>query len=242
METPTGASPPGEQGYEFTPAQNKVIRSTGSRVRIWGVFSLIGGGLTVLGAVALFFTGEAAGVVVGIIWGVLALIPIFIGLNFFRAGRALGAVVGTEGSDIDHLMGAIQNLGTAFLIQVVAAVLWVSLGILAAIAIPRFASTREQAYAAALRSDLRNLATQEEIFYSDMLRYTADLNSLAYIASAGVTIRVEAGEQAWAAVASHAALSDDEVCGFHFGQGVGLDLLEEAGLSDLASGAIVCTF
>ena len=53
----------------------------------------------------------------------------------------LGAVVETEGSDIDHLMGALQNLGTAFLIQVVCAAVWIRVvivGIVAAIAIPRF--------------------------------------------------------------------------------------------------------
>ena len=76
-----------------------------------GVFSLIGGGLTVLIGVFLLFTGEAAGVVVGIICGLLALIIMYFGLNLVRAGRARGAVAGTEGSDIDHLMGAIQNLG-----------------------------------------------------------------------------------------------------------------------------------
>jgi hypothetical protein len=50
-------------------------------------------------------------------------------------------VVETEGSDIDHLMGALQNLGTAFLIQVVCAVVWIGViivGIVAAIAIPQF--------------------------------------------------------------------------------------------------------
>lgn len=141
MDTPIGASTTDGNGYEFTPAQNKVVQSTGSRVKIWGVFSLISGGLTVLGAVALFFTGEVAGIVAGIIYGLIALIPIYLGLNFVRAGRALGAVVETEGSDIDHLMGALQNLGTAFLIQVVCAVVWIGViivGIVAAIAIPQF--------------------------------------------------------------------------------------------------------
>ena len=105
------------------------------------MFSLISGGLTVLGAVGLFFTGEVGGFVAGIIYGLIALIPIYIGLNFVRAGRALGAVVQTEGSDIDHLMGALQNLGTAFLIQVVCAAVWIGVvivGIVAAIAIPQF--------------------------------------------------------------------------------------------------------
>ena len=125
MENTPGAPPPTQEGYEFTTSENKVIRSTGSRVKTWGVFSLIAGGVTILVAAVSLSIGEAAGVVGGIIYAALALIPIFIGLNFVRAGRALEAVVGTEGSDIDHLMGAMQNLGKAFLIQIVAAASWV---------------------------------------------------------------------------------------------------------------------
>ncbi len=48
----------------------------------------------------------------------------------------------------------------------------VIIGILAAIAIPKFSSTREKAYFAAMKSDLKNLATQEEIYYSDYYTYT----------------------------------------------------------------------
>lgn len=43
----------------------------------------------------------------------------------------------------------------------------VIIGILAAIAIPKFAQTRERAYVSAMKSDLRNLATEQEIWYSD---------------------------------------------------------------------------
>ncbi|MFL5488183.1 MAG: type IV pilin protein [Gemmatimonadaceae bacterium] len=43
----------------------------------------------------------------------------------------------------------------------------VIIGILAAIAIPKFASTKDKAYVAAMKSDLRNLATYEEQFAAD---------------------------------------------------------------------------
>jgi type IV pilus assembly protein PilA len=43
----------------------------------------------------------------------------------------------------------------------------VIIGILAAIAIPKFASTKEKAYIASMKSDLMNLATSEEAYYSD---------------------------------------------------------------------------
>ena len=43
----------------------------------------------------------------------------------------------------------------------------VIIGILAAIAIPKFAQTKDKAYVAAMKSDLRNLATHEESYAAD---------------------------------------------------------------------------
>ena len=43
----------------------------------------------------------------------------------------------------------------------------VIIGILAAIAIPKFASTKEKAYLASMKSDLRNGATAEEGYFAD---------------------------------------------------------------------------
>ena len=43
----------------------------------------------------------------------------------------------------------------------------VIIGILAAIAIPKFANTKDKAYVAAMKSDLRNLATYEEQYAAD---------------------------------------------------------------------------
>jgi type IV pilus assembly protein PilA len=55
----------------------------------------------------------------------------------------------------------------------------VIIGILAAIAIPKFANTKDKAYVAAMKSDLRNLATYEE-------QYAADNNG-AYFSGNGST-------------------------------------------------------
>ena len=43
----------------------------------------------------------------------------------------------------------------------------VIIGILAAIAIPKFANTKSKAYITAMKSDLRNLVSAEESFFSD---------------------------------------------------------------------------
>ena len=48
----------------------------------------------------------------------------------------------------------------------------VIIGILAAIAIPQFASTKEKAFDAGAKSDLRNLLTAEEAYFSDFQAYT----------------------------------------------------------------------
>jgi Tfp pilus assembly protein PilE len=48
----------------------------------------------------------------------------------------------------------------------------VIIGILAASAIPKFANTKSKAYVTAMKSDLRNLVTAEEAFFSDSTYYT----------------------------------------------------------------------
>jgi type IV pilus assembly protein PilA len=53
----------------------------------------------------------------------------------------------------------------------------VIIGILAAIAIPKFASTKQKAYVTSMRMDLRNLSTAEEAYFFDNFTY-ADPNFL----------------------------------------------------------------
>ncbi len=47
----------------------------------------------------------------------------------------------------------------------------VIIGILAAIAIPKFASTKQKAYMAAMKSDLKNFVTSEESYFADYNTY-----------------------------------------------------------------------
>jgi type IV pilus assembly protein PilA len=47
----------------------------------------------------------------------------------------------------------------------------VIIGILAAIAIPKFANTKEKAYISSMKSDLRNLVTAEEAYFADSVKY-----------------------------------------------------------------------
>ena len=64
----------------------------------------------------------------------------------------------------------------------------VIIGILAAIAIPKFANTKEKAYITAMKSDLRNLVTAEEAYFSEWALYSATLSSNMYRNSTGVVL------------------------------------------------------
>ena len=66
----------------------------------------------------------------------------------------------------------------------------VIIGILAAIAIPKFANTKEKAYIAGMKSDLRNLVTAQEAYFADNVTYATVLSNLNYSQSAGNTVTV----------------------------------------------------
>ncbi len=83
----------------------------------------------------------------------------------------------------------------------------VIIGILAAIAIPRFGETRERAYVSAMQSDINQLQTAMEMHYqdSDFTYAGADAGDLINF-SEGVTVTVdEADEDGWSATATHQA-------------------------------------
>jgi type IV pilus assembly protein PilA len=80
----------------------------------------------------------------------------------------------------------------------------VIIGILAAIAIPKFQNTKGKANAAALRSDLRNLAVAEEAIFYDSTKYSSDTAALKFRPSPGVIVTIAVGATGgWAATATH---------------------------------------
>jgi prepilin-type N-terminal cleavage/methylation domain-containing protein len=85
----------------------------------------------------------------------------------------------------------------------------VVIGILVAVLIPRWANSRDRAFQAAMKSDLRNLATAEETYFYDNASYTTSLSSLAaFRASQGVVVTVnEASVSGWSATAAHPSAS-----------------------------------
>ena len=105
----------------------------------------------------------------------------------------------------------------------------VIIGILAAIAIPKFANTKDKAYVAAMKSDLRNLATYEEQYAADnncayfagTATTATPLNGFTPSSNVTITASIQAGPpQSWTATAAHS---------------------QSAKTCDNSSGAIVCT-
>ena len=93
----------------------------------------------------------------------------------------------------------------------------VIIGILAAIAIPKFSATREKAYFAAMKSDLKNLASQQEIYYSDAYSYSNATTDLSFTNSSGVNVTIAASSSGWSASATHDALGSSEGCAMFYG-------------------------
>lgn len=86
----------------------------------------------------------------------------------------------------------------------------VILGILAAIAMPKLGKTRERGYYKAIMSDLRNLQTQQEIYYEIPMHrdYATDVAQLTNFknSEAVTTVITEASPAGWAATGTHSGL------------------------------------
>ena len=98
----------------------------------------------------------------------------------------------------------------------------VIIGILAAIAIPKFGKTREKAYFKAMQSDLRNLMSQQELYFSipaNNYSYSGSVGLLTdFVRSQGVSVAVLTGtSQGWSATSAHQALASTQFCAVYSG-------------------------
>jgi len=95
----------------------------------------------------------------------------------------------------------------------------VVIGILAAIAIPKFASVREKSLIAAVTSDLKIFASQQEAYQGTHQVYAAAVSQLTDLTlSDGVTITINEVNTGvgWAATGVHDALLG-RMCGIYYG-------------------------
>ncbi|MFL5577293.1 MAG: type II secretion system protein [Gemmatimonadaceae bacterium] len=105
----------------------------------------------------------------------------------------------------------------------------VIIGILAAIAIPKFSNTKEKAYLAAMKSDLRNLATAQEAYASDNSgNYMPTGQAIGgqpafnnYSPTTGVTVDITNSGAGWSAIATHTALPAAKKCAIFVNLAVG---------------------
>jgi len=136
----------------------------------------------------------------------------------------------------DASMGMTDRMQRGFtLIELLIVV--VIIGILAAIAIPKFTAVREKAFRSEMMSDLKNLATSQEIYHNGNYTYASTLTAAQSVPSEGVTIIInEASGTGWAATATHAALSSEQ-CGVYHGSAA-----PSGGSPATVVGVITCSF
>ena len=100
----------------------------------------------------------------------------------------------------------------------------VIIGILASIAIPKFGSTKERAYLAKMKGDLRNLATAQESYLGDnQVYYGGGIPNVAltFNPSSGVTLTmVEATAGGWSATATYTGTT--KTCAMFYGSAAAL--------------------
>ena len=120
--------------------------------------------------------------------------------------------------------GAIQTFGSCML----------ALGLSG----PLCSHGREYAYLAAMKSDLKNLASQEEIYYTDQYGYTSSFEDLGFVQSEGVTVVLYSSQTGWMAWATHAGLGPSEGCALYYSDAVTPTFAE---VQPSAPGEMACT-
>ena len=95
----------------------------------------------------------------------------------------------------------------------------VIIGILAAIAIPKFASTKEKSFVATMKSDLRSLVMAQEVYLADNGTYYiggVPNAALKYQPSSNTTVTIVAATTAgWSASATYTGTS--KTCAMFYG-------------------------
>src|SRR5688572_29255278 len=113
----------------------------------------------------------------------------------------------------------------------------VIIGILAAIAVPKFFLTRERAFRTSMQADLKSLANVQEIYHVSNLTYSNSLVALEMTPSAGVVISInEATGRGWAATSTHPGVPG-RACGVFFG-----DANAGGAAPATSAGVITCDF
>jgi len=121
MDAPVGR-------HEFSSSQNEILETAATWIGFSAWIVMIGSGLMAVGAI---LSGEAASVASLI----AAAIYFVVGLSFRGAATSLKQVALTTGNDMDHLMAALDKLGSAFKVMSIVFLVGVILLVVAAVAV-----------------------------------------------------------------------------------------------------------
>jgi prepilin-type N-terminal cleavage/methylation domain-containing protein len=105
------------------------------------------------------------------------------------------------------------------------------LGVLSAIAIPRYRAYKERAYLATMRTDLGHVRLAQEAHFAEHLQYATDTTALDFRTTSSVRVALSSGNRSggYTAVATHVAMPGQQ-CATFVGQ--------EA--NNRINGAIIC--
>jgi xanthine/uracil permease len=111
-----GAAQLSTGSYEFTDAENVSIERAATSSTIWAVCAMVGAVLLGTLACTQFFLDNVRGAIL--------VVPLFLvcavaGWLYLDTGRALKAVVNTEGNDVELLMRALERMARAFRLEVI---------------------------------------------------------------------------------------------------------------------------
>lgn len=107
--------------YEFNDMENSIIDKTAGRAKLWGIISTVIGSLQLIGSCGMVQNASYATYLPS---GIIALV---VGITFIGVGNSLKSVVHTQGNDMMHMMQAMQKLGSAFMIQIIATIIGIVL-------------------------------------------------------------------------------------------------------------------
>ena len=119
------SNPPGASAHEFGPHENEVIGKAGTWIGYWSWIAIFSGIAMMLGG---FFTdGDLLGSLI------MGAVYLFVGIYFRGSANAMKEVVETTGNDVQHLMTALDKLGSAFKVMVLLVFIGVVLGLVAGV-------------------------------------------------------------------------------------------------------------
>ena len=100
----------------------------------------------------------------------------------------------------------------------------VIIGILAAIAIPKFAATKDKAKLATVKTDLKNIQTAQEAYFSDYAIYTSALSATIFSPSTGNTVSASGTTSSFTATVTNASITaTPKSCSVTVGDGTTTD-------------------